>query len=78
MHANFSIWALDDPHLRDEMATIRQILEEKGLQFDMNRMATTIEGSYEQITDVIGACHERLSDTHKRLLMNITIDDDRA
>lgn len=78
MLAHFSFWALDDPHLRDEMATIRQLLEEKGFTFDMNRMSTTIEGSFEQITDVIGQCRERLSETHKRLLINIAIDDDRA
>ncbi|QEG36942.1 thiamine-binding protein [Bythopirellula goksoeyrii] len=78
MLAQFSIWALDDPHLRNEMATIRQLLEDEGFDFDMKRMSTTIEGSFEQITSVIGQCHERLSESHKRLLVNITIDDDRA
>ncbi len=78
MLAHFSIWALDDPHLRDEMTTIRKLLDQEGIQFEMNRMSTTIEGSFKEITEIISACHKQLSESHKRLLVNITVDDDRA
>jgi len=78
MLAQFSIWALDDPHLRDEMETIRKILDARSVKFDMNRMATTIEGSFEEITAAVGACHTKLAEKHQRLLTKVTIDDDRA
>lgn len=78
MLAQFSIWALDDPHLRSEMATIRGVLAEHGIEFDMGDMATTIRGDWPTINCAIAACHEALRANHSRLLINITIDDDRA
>lgn len=78
MLGQFSIWALDDPHLKTEMETVCQVLDEMGIRYKMNAMATTIEGERDEIFDAIGVCHDRLAKQHKRLLINLTLDDDRA
>ncbi len=78
MLADFSIWTLDDPHMRDDMQVVRDTLDERGISYTMNKMSTTIEGSLAEISESIEACRQRLAVTHNRLLIQITFDDDRS
>ncbi len=74
----FSVWPLDDPHLRDEMSLVREVLGECGLEYQMNRMSTNLEGSWDEVMEAIGKCHRKLRESHKRVLIQITVDDDGA
>lgn len=78
MLADFSIWTLDDPNLRDEMELIREILDDRGVAYTMNKMSTTLEGSLPEISESIEACRQKLAVKHSRLLIQITFDDDRS
>lgn len=77
MLIQFSMWTLDDPKLRNEMATIRSILEADGIEFQMNRVSTTVEGEWNEMMNVIQKCHGKLRENHARVLTNISIDDDQ-
>ncbi len=61
MLADFSIWTLDDPDMSDDMAVIRETLQNRGVEFTMNRMSTTIEGTLSQISESIEACRQSLA-----------------
>lgn len=78
MLAQFSIWALDDPNLRSEMAAIQKTLGDLGIKYEMGPMNTTLEGDMDEVFVAIKACHKALAGSHSRLLINITMDDDRA
>ncbi len=78
MLADFSIWTLDDPHMQDDMQDIRDTLDERHIGFTMNKMSTTLEGSLAEISESIEACRQKLAIKHKRLLIQITFDDDRS
>lgn len=78
MLVQFSMWTFDDPHLREEMRTIRDALNSRSIEFTMDRVSTTIEGDWPVVIAAIEACHQALRKKHKRVLINITIDDDDA
>lgn len=78
MLADFSIWPLDDPQLRDDMQVIRETLDERNVEHTMNKMSTTVEGSLTEISESIEACRQKLAVKHSRLLIQITFDDDRS
>ncbi|KAA1261093.1 hypothetical protein LF1_36370 [Rubripirellula obstinata] len=78
MLADFSIWTLDDPAMHDDMQLVRETLDERGLEYTMNRMSTSVEGSLTQISESIEACRQKLAVKHNRLLIQITFDDDRS
>lgn len=78
MLADFSIWTLDDPHLQDDMKIVRETLDERNVEYKMNRMSTTLEGTLPEISTAIEACREKLAVHHKRILVQITFDDDRT
>ena len=55
-----------------------KIIQESGLDYEMNAMATIIEGPPEKVFDVIRKCHENMLDQSDRILTSIKIDDRRG
>ena len=78
MDIQFSLWPLGDEHLKDDMQVVTDVLEKHGLEYKMNQMSTTLSGDWEAAMKCIKECHEALRKTHKRVLCQITIDDDQA
>ncbi len=78
MDIQFSLWPMDDVHLEDDMQVVSGILEKHGLDHRMNRMSTSLTGDWDDAMKCIKECHDALRKTHKRVLCQITIDDDTA
>jgi len=78
MDIQFSLWPLGDMHLKDEMAEVQEVLDKSGLKYEMNTMSTTLSGDWDVVMKCIKDCHMVLRKRHKRVLCQITIDDDAA
>ncbi len=78
MDIQFSLWPLDDPHLKDEMKEVTDVLDKHGLKYEMNTMSTTLKGDWDEVMACIKECHTVLRERHNRVLCQITIDDDAA
>jgi uncharacterized protein (TIGR00106 family) len=76
MLAQFSIWSLDQPHLSKDVAQITKILDQKGVNYQVNAMSTTVEGDWHHVMNAINACHNAMREAHARILTTIHIDDD--
>jgi uncharacterized protein (TIGR00106 family) len=59
-----------------DIAEVTEVLEKSGVRYEVGAMATTVEGSWQDVMTAIQACHETLRAAHKRVLTTITIDDD--
>lgn len=75
MLVQFSVWPADQPHMHEDVARVRDILKETGLEFEVGPMGTTVVGQWKEVMDAIGRCHEAVSGRHERVLTSITIDD---
>lgn len=78
MDIQFSLWPLGDMYLKDEMKEVQEILDKSGLKYEMNAMSTTLKGEWDEVMSCIKQCHDTLRKRHKRVLCQITIDDDAA
>jgi uncharacterized protein (TIGR00106 family) len=76
MLAEFSIWPLDNPHMRDEMAIVTEVLDQRNLRYELGAVGTTIEGEWTDVMGAIQACHGAVRAKHDRVLTTVTIDDD--
>lgn len=54
------------------------IVERSGLNYRLHAMGTVLEGEYDEVMDVIGECHKRVSSMCPRVMTNISIDDRRG
>ena len=79
MIAEFSITPLDKgAHLSGEVASIVKIVKDSGISYKLNPMGTVIEGSFDEVTDVIKKCHEAAMQNSTRTITSITIDDHKG
>jgi uncharacterized protein (TIGR00106 family) len=60
------------------VAAVVRILEASPLAYQVTAMGTLLEGSLEDILQVVRRCHERLCETSSRVLIELSIDDRKA
>lgn len=79
MIASFSILPIcGGCSLSGEVAKALEVVERSGLPYKLTAMGTELEGSWEQVMNVIKQCHDRLAKDNERLYMTIAIDDRRG
>ena len=52
-----------------------KIIDESGLDYRINPMATVVEGEIDEILDLIKKCHQAVMEDAKRVLINVVMDD---
>jgi uncharacterized protein (TIGR00106 family) len=50
------------------------IIDRSGLPYQLTPMGTILEGEWDQVMDVVRACHERMSEDCDRISVSIKID----
>ncbi len=76
MLASFSVLPVGvGEALSEHVARIIAIIDESGLEYRLGAMETTIEGSEDEVMNLIMKCHHAARDTASRVLTSITIDD---
>lgn len=58
-----------------EVAKALKVVEESGLPYQLTAMGTLLEGSWDEVMDVIRRAHDRLRESHGRVYTRIVIDD---
>jgi uncharacterized protein (TIGR00106 family) len=69
---------MDSTHISRDLASLVGILEESGLSYRVGPMGTCVEGSWEQVAEVIRRCHQVMADRHERVITSILIDDRKS
>ena len=77
MLAEFSIIPMDSVHISKDLAYLVEILEESGLEYRLGPLGTCVEGSWNEVVDVIRRCHEAMRGRHERVVTTVVIDDRR-
>lgn len=76
MLAEFSIIPLDKgPSFSEYVARVIRIVEQAGLPYKMSAMGTIVEGSIDEVFDLIKKCHAELAKDCTRISIRINIDD---
>jgi uncharacterized protein (TIGR00106 family) len=76
MLASFSVLPVGvGEALSEHVARIIAIIDESGLDYRLGAMETTIEGSEDEVMNLIMKCHHAARDRASRVLTSITIDD---
>ena len=76
MLASFSVLPVGvGEALSEEVARIIAIIDESGLDYRLGAMGTTVEGSEDEVMNLIMKCHRAARDRASRVLTSITIDD---
>ncbi|MBN1165452.1 MAG: MTH1187 family thiamine-binding protein [Candidatus Krumholzibacteriota bacterium] len=79
MLASFSIAPLGvGEGLSEYVAQIISLIDESGLDYRMGAMQTTVEGTQEEVMNLIMDCHNRMLEIAPRVLTSIKIDDRRG
>lgn len=75
MIAEFSINPTDSVHVRRDLAHLVTILEESGLAYRLGPVGTCVEGSWDEVLEVVRRCHQSMAGRHERVLTTVVIDD---
>ncbi|MBN1356620.1 MTH1187 family thiamine-binding protein [bacterium] len=57
------------------VSEIIDIIDRSNLPYQTHAMGTIVEGSWDQIMNLIGTCHRKMRSEHNRVITNIHIDD---
>ena len=61
--------------LGDQLAEILKIVDESGLAYKINPMATVIEGEWDDVMKLVKKCHKTVMKNGERAITTIAIDD---
>ncbi len=59
----------------DEIAKVIDIVDKSNLPYKSNPMGTVIEGEWDEVMNIVKACHETVIGDGLRVFTTITIDD---
>ena len=57
------------------VAKAAKIIDESGLDYRINPMATVVEGEIDEVLDLIKKCHQVVMEDAERVLINVVMDD---
>lgn len=76
MIASFSIVPIGKAEsLGKQVASVIATIRESGLDYQLGPMSTVVEGSPDEVFDLIKKCHTQAKNNCSRIYTNITIDD---
>jgi len=76
MLAQFNIVPLDKGvSVGGDVAKVLQIIDNSGLPYKLNPMGTVVEGTWNEVMELIRTCHEETVNSSERVLTSISIDD---
>ena len=76
MLAQFTIAPLDKGEsLSKYVAEIIDLIDKSGLEYRLGAMGTTVEGTVDDVFDLIKECHQKMRLYSRRVITNIAIDD---
>ena len=58
-----------------ELAKLAEVLEEGGVAYHIGPVGTSLEGTLDQILDVVRRCHEAVARDHERVITHLTLED---
>lgn len=76
MLADFSVAPIGSGvHLSKEIAKAAKVVKESGLDYQVTAMGTLIEGSWDEVLDVVKKAHQALLRDNGRVYTRIAIDE---
>ncbi len=61
--------------ISSQVARVLKIVDESGIPYKAGPMGTVVEGSWNEVMDLIKKCHDAVRRTGARVVTSITIDD---
>ncbi|MBI1910667.1 MAG: MTH1187 family thiamine-binding protein [Deltaproteobacteria bacterium] len=58
----------------DAIASVLKIVDDSGLPYKANAMATVVEGGWDDVMNLIKRCHEEVMKSAPRIITHIQID----
>jgi len=76
MLAEFSIIPVGDGvSISPYVAKVAEIVDESGLDYRINPMATVVEGEMDEVLNLIKKCHQTVMEDVERVSTTVVIDD---
>ncbi len=76
MLAEFSVAPLGQERgLSRDVARLQRLIAASGLPHQLHAMGTLIEGTTDEVFDLIKACHREMRQRHRRVVTTVKIDD---
>lgn len=65
----------DGDHMASALARTIDLITQSGLDYEVTAMGTLVEGTNDQIWDLLRRCHDRARHDSQRVITEIRIDD---
>ena len=76
MLVEFSIMPVGDGiSISSHVAKVAKIVDDSGLDYRINPMATVVEGNIDEVLDLIKKCHQAIMEDVERVYTTVVIDD---
>jgi uncharacterized protein (TIGR00106 family) len=56
------------------VARILDVIDKSGVPYQLTAMGTILEGEWDEVMGVVGACFKTLQPDHQRIAMNLKVD----
>ena len=61
-----------------DVAKMIKLIEKSGLPYQLTSMGTLIEGEWEEVIELVGACRKALLEDNERIYMVLKVDDHKG
>lgn len=75
MLAEFSVAPAGSESMSDTVARCLDIVDRSGLDYQLTAMGTLLEGGWDEVFEVIRACHDAVRAGAPRVVTSVKIDD---
>lgn len=74
--AEFTVVPLDKGEsVSKYVAQVLDLVDKSGLDYRFTPMATIVEGDFDRIMDLVGACHKKMRTISRRVITTVKVDD---
>lgn len=64
--------------MSEDVAKVIDLIEKSGLPYQLTSMGTLIEGNWDEVIGLIGACRKALLEDNERIYMVLKVDDHKG
>ena len=75
MIALFSVVPMGKEALSEDVSKVIDVIDKSGIEYRLTSMGTIVEGTPEEVWDLLRKCHETMRSLSRRVLTHISIDD---
>ncbi|NIM20628.1 MAG: MTH1187 family thiamine-binding protein [Candidatus Latescibacteria bacterium] len=75
MIAFFSVVPMGKESLSEDVSKVIDVIDKSGIEYRLTSMGTIVEGSPDDVWDLIRKCHDKMRELSRRVITHVAVDD---